>query len=278
MKVYDAKNLKYQDKLAEKRRRVLIFKILFFIGLAIAAIGFLFYLFFFSGLFEIREVSIGGLDKISKDEFMRILDGKTDSKRFGFLEYQKNIIFFNSGVFKAEALAAFPGIKDLSVAKKLPHILDINITEREAAGIWCFLDDGSNPFTTNCRYFDKEGNTWGEAAKSSGFLILNVDDNRRLNEKKPDTALLAGMTFILSRLKEINIFVRKFIIPENFIGDFRALTSENYDLIFSADSDIAKQLEVLKIFLAEKRDSSSAAVGFNPQYIDLRINGRIYYK
>jgi len=72
----------------------------------------------------------------------------------------------------------------------------------------------------------------------------------------------------------MNIFINKFTIPDKFISDFSAFTSNGYELLFSTDSDVNKQLEVLEIFLAEKKDDPD----FKPQYIDLRINGRVYYK
>lgn len=281
MKVYDAKNLKYQDKLAEKRRRVWILKTLFFVGLVIAVVGFILYLLFFSGFLEIKELSVNGLDKVNSDRFHNELNKRLNSKWLGLLEYQRNVFFFNSEDFKAEALVTFMEIKEISVNKEPPHTLNINITERETAGVWCFIDSGSTGLTTSCKYFDKEGILWGEAAKSSGFLILAVDDLRQGSEKI-DRGLLDAIMLILERLKEINILVNKFTIPDNFIGDFSAFTSNGYELLFSMDFDVSKQLDVLKIFLAEKKGSGTLneeyLTPFNPEYIDLRINGRIYYK
>lgn len=269
MKVYDAKNIKYRDGLAEKRHRVFILKTLFFIGLAIAMIGLVLYIFFFSVLLEIKDISVSGLNKVSSDKFNNGLNERLNYKWLGLLEHQKNVFFFDSDAFKTEALAVFQEIKDISINKKPPHTLNIAVTERETAGIWCFVD--------GCKYFDKEGVTWGEAAKSSGFLILVVDDLRS-NMQEMDRELLAGIMLISERLKELNILVSKFTVPDNFIGDFKVLTSDGYELLFNMDSDIKEQLDVLEIFLAEKQNESPPAGGFKPQYIDLRINGRVYYK
>ena len=269
MRVYDGKNIKYQDKLAEKRRRVWILKILFFVGLAIAIVGFILYFLFFSGLLEIKEISVSGIDKVGNKEFHDKLNKRLNFKWLGLLERQKNVLFFNSDAFKAEVFAAFPEIKEISINKKPPHTLNIDVTERTTAGIWCFI--------SSCKYFDKEGITWGEAAKSSGFLILAVDDLRP-GPQSIDLKLLSNVMLISEQLKKNDIFVSKFTIPENFIGDFDAATSRGYGLLFSTGSDIKSQLEVLEIFLAEKNGDLPPAGGFKPQYIDLRINGRVYYK
>ncbi len=268
MRAYDAKNIKYKDGLAEKRHRVWVLKTLFFVGLVIAAVGFILYLLFFSGFLEVKEISVNGLDKVSSDRFHNELNKRLNSKWLGMLEHQRNLIFFNSDIFKAEMLSIFPEIKDITLDKNLPHALNITLMEREAAGIWCFV----GPPAGGCKYFDKEGNMWGEAAKSSGFLILVVDDLRP--DVQLDKNLLEDFITIYERLKDMNIFVSKFTVPSNFVGDFKVLTSNNYELLFSMDSNIDGQLEVLDIFLTEKRGETS----FKPQYIDIRIDGRIYYK
>ena len=264
MQVYDAKNVRYKDKLAKKRRRVWILKILFFVGLFIAVVGFILYLLFFSGFLEIKELSVNGLDKVNSDRFHGELNKRLNSRWLGLIEFQRNMLFFDSDAFNAEMLASFLEIKEISVSKEPPHALNIDVTERVTAGIWCFVG--------GCKYFDKEGVMWGETARSSGFLILVVEDMRP--EVQLDKDLLDNFTTIYEQLKEINILVSKFVIPDNFIGNFSAFTSDDYKLLFSTDSDINKQLEVLEIFLIDKKDDSD----FAPQYIDLRINGRVYYK
>ena len=264
MRVYDAKNIKFKDGLTEKRRKAYILKTLFFVGLIISIAGFALYLLFFSGLLEINLVNISGLNKISGDEFNKVLNERLDSKWLGFLKRQRNLIFFDADSFRVEMLATFPEIKEISVNKEPLHTLNIDVTERTTVGIWCFVD--------NCKYFDEWGSVWGSAAKSSGSLVIVVEDMRQ--EKEMDSDILNDVMLISKQLKEMNIFINKFIIPDKFIGDFNALTSGGYELLFNADSDIKEQLKVLDIFLKEKRGDPD----FKPQYIDLRINGRIYYK
>ena len=289
MRVYDAKNIKFKDGLVEKRRKIFVLKILFFVGLVIVVVGLVLYLLFFSGFLEIKEVSVNGLNKVGSDEFNSQLNTRLNSKWLGLLERQKNVVLFDSDAFMAEVFTAFPEIKSISINKKPPHILNIDVTERVTIGIWCFVGD--------CKYFDEEGAVWGEAVKSSGFLILVIDDLRQdLKNLDPersrddsqrvsasyeiDQALLNSIMLISDKLAEMNIFVSKFMVPDNFIGDFIAFTSGGYELMFSIDSDIGSQLKVLEIFLADKKDLSAQADGpdFKPQYIDLRIKDRIYYK
>jgi len=105
---------------------------------------------------------------------------------------------------------------------------------------------------------------------------LTVNDLRQ-NAQEINSELLAGIMLISERLKRMNVFINTFTIPDDFIGDFNALTSNGYKLLFSMDSDISRQLDILEIFLKDKQNNSSVG-GFHPKYIDLRINGRVYYK
>ena len=51
-------------------------------------------------------------------------------------------------------------------------------------------------------------------------------------------------------------------------------TGKGYDIIFDAGGDVADQLSVLTVFLADRAKDPA----FAPQYIDLRTPGRVYYK
>ena len=70
-----------------------------------------------------------------------------------------------------------------------------------------------------------------------------------------------------------NIRVNKIEIRPDSINDFYIYTTNGFYIIFNMEISIPKQIEVLKIFLAEKGQD------FKPtEYIDLRIEGRVYYK
>jgi hypothetical protein len=265
MKAYDGKKLKFQNNLDKKRKRIFVLKYFFFAGLIFIIFSSFVYLLFFSGILEIKNISVEGLDKIDQQEIYKKISDKLNSKLLGILPYQKNIVFFRPNSFKAEILKTFPEIKDISVSKEPPHSLNINIIERKVVGVWCFVN--------NCKYFDEEGVMWGKAPKSSGFIFIIVED-LRTNIFTIDNVLLKNVLFISDRLKQSNIFIKKFVIPDNFVDDFSIFTSDNYELKLSLDSDIKEQLDALDIFLVDKKNN----VDFHPKYIDLRINGRIYYK
>ncbi len=261
MRPVNIKRLNYKDEVVRRHRRAFVLKIVLWgLGTVIVVAG-LIYLFFFSSLFDIREVSFNGLDTVNSEEFKGKIDERLGQKVLGFLPRRNNIFFSNTGNFEAEIASAYPVFKSVKVEKKMTHGLVFNFTERKPAGIWCFKN--------SCSYFDDNKILWGQPAKSSGFIFLAVDDQRSGIEKIDDEFFGP----IMEVAKNLSGDIKNIIIPESSFSDFRVYTSDYY-IIFTIDSDVQNQLDVLKIFLREK----SKEADFHPQYIDLRIEGRVYYK
>ena len=258
---------RYGDNLArEKWRR-------FFIRISIATFcgamlgGISGYALFYSGWLDINSISINGLKSVTEDQVSPTIKTMIEKNVLPILRirFQENVIFFDSDMAKESILAQFPAIKEVEIIKELPHEIIVNLTERVALGTWCLGQ--------NCYYFDDEGVLWGKALRSSGSLLLNVEDLRKSdNSTKVDVQLLAGIKELISALENISIKINRIEIPADSIGEFRAYTTHGYYLILNMESSVKDQVTVLRILLKEKGE------GFNPQYIDLKVEGRAYYK
>ena len=154
----------------------------------------------------------------------------------------------------------------MNIQRKLLHGLALNFLERKPSGIWCFKE--------SCSYFDNDKVLWGQPAKSSGFIFLTVDDQRLKTEPQIDSDFFEP---IMEVAKSMSGEINNIIIPEGSFNEFRVYTADYY-VIFTTDFSIQNQLDVLKIFMNDKAKTPQSADGFHPQYIDLRIDGRVYYK
>lgn len=268
MKAYDIKKLSYRDELARRNRLFFILKLSGFVAAFIFIAGGGLYVLFFTDKLEIKDITISGLQTLDQGLIMREVDKRLGQKKYGYLRIQKNILFFDGDELEASILSANPVLKTIQAKKKFPHKLEIDVLERKPAGIWCADNE--------CRYFDKETNTWGPAARSSGFLFLTIEDERLRDRFEIDRDFLEAIKDVLANLSWLSI--KNIIIPQNSFDEFRVYTDRNFYLIFSLDSNIKNQADVLKIFLDDKSKDPPPAGGSNPQYIDLRIDGRIYYK
>ncbi len=259
-------NIRYADRLAKEKFRRKIAGIVggVILGSSLFALGA--YLFFFSPILEIQSITASGLEKVSDDEVLARVREQIHQKKFLYFEPFKNILVFNSAAMRDRLLASYPSLKTVTIQKDFPHGLALSFVEREPLGVWCFGRE--------CLYFDADGALWGPAPQSSGSLLTIVRDERQREiVTEMDRRYVTAVQEIASGLKAMGVPMRDISIPPGIIGDIHANTMQGYPLFFSLDSDIPAQLDVLRIFLDQKGDQN-----FKPQYLDLRIRGRVYYK
>ncbi len=262
MRPVNIKKLNYKDQVARRHRRTFVFRVVLG-GLGIGAAGAgLVYLLFFSRFFEVREISFSGLDVMSSDELRSKINDTLNQKLLRYITRRSNIFFVSASGLEKEFTSTYPIFKSVKVAKKLFHGLIFNFVERKPAGVWCFKE--------SCSYFDNDKILWGHPAKSSGFIFLTIEDKRDRPSREIDDEFFKP---IMEVARESGT-IKNVVISADSFHEFRVYTAAGYYIMFSLDSNIKNQLEIFNIFLAE-RDKS---LEFHPQYVDLRIDGRIYYK
>lgn len=257
----------YSGNLARKKRRRFFIRLLVSVFFGFMLGGASAYALFYSGWLEVNSISINGLKSVTEDQISLTIKAMIEKNVVPILNirFQKNVLFFDPEPVQEAILAQFPEIKKVEITKELPHKIIVNITERVALGTWCSNEQ--------CRYFDEEGVLWGKSLRSSGALLLNVEDLRQIEgQKKIGPQLLSGIKELVSGLENIGVKINKIEIPADSIGEFRVYTTRGYYLTLNIQSNIKDQINVLRILLKEKGES------FNPQYIDLKVEGRAYYK
>lgn len=262
---------KYKDELrVQKRKKILVravfcavFIILGFMGVA--------YLLFFSRQLDVRSVKINAADELRVQISVAVEDWLNWKK--WLVARRNNIVFLSSEQLASVLVGQFPKLESARVVKKLPHSLEISVNERKSAGIWCFS------VRERCFYFDKNGIAFSPTQFSSGFLLLNVVDRRERDVELGDVVAEGDwLTNIIKAKENLNkhdINISEFVISADSFEEFHAVTAYGWTIMFSNSTDISKQIDALRIFLSEKFTSGQKA---NLQYIDLRIQDRIYYK
>lgn len=277
MRPVNVKNINYRDQVASRHRQAFVLKIVVAVLGTVVVVAGLIYLLFFSNLFDVREVSFNGLYTVSSDVFKVKIDESLNQKILKYLPLRNNIFFFSTSNFENEFASTYPIFKSVNIQKKLLHGLVLNFLERKPAGVWCFASTDSTGSSQagsvqvgHCQYFDEDKVLWGQPGKSSGFIFLTIEDNRQTESRQIDNEFFEPiMEVAKSMLGEI----KNIIIPADSFNEFRVYTTDYY-IIFTTDSDILNQIDVLKIFMKDKNGDPN----FHPQYIDLRIDGRVYYK
>ena len=295
MRPVDVKKFKYHDSLASKRRHNFHVKA-WLIGLAVPTviIGIGYGLFYTSWL-KITTITYQGLAGGHQDDVGKVVDDVLNYKILG-IPVGRDILFFRSGSLIADLTSQFSFIENVSIQKKYFNSIKITAIERQAEGVWCFGStslprQGSGQVTTSttvpdCRYFDNGGVTFGQAIQSSGVLLLNVDDMRIQSASASlstvDLRFLKAIQAVVPVLISQDVKVKNITIPFGTYTEFDILVSDpallagagGYLVKFSLDSDIQSQLDVFRIFRSQKMADGS----LRPQYVDLRFDGRVYFK
>lgn len=260
----------YSGELAKKKRRVFLLRLsgIFFIVLIII-LGFI-YLILFSPYIKIKDISIIGNQAVLSEDLYSEVEKVRNRKILGILDVHQNYLFFDTEEVRNNIIIRFPVIRSVDIKKPAYNSFVFEITERKPIGTWCF----SASDWEICKFFDEEGGLWGETAKSQGSVLLSVIDeegevpnNNRLDEEvfltfKNLTYNLTGTTRPLS-----------IIFMANGLGDIKVNTAAGFYILFNKRG-IEDQIRDLKIFLTDKESDPT----FKPEYLDLRVSGRVYFK
>ncbi len=262
----------YKDELRIKKRKKVALRALIALFIIVAACVGLGYLLFFANLLDVRTIDISDAEIIPSAELRTATEEWLNGGFLGIAR-NKNLLFISAGELASELTAKFPRIDSVKIRKEFPHNLKITVVERQSAGIWCFIASGK------CFYFDKNGVAYAEATQSSGFLILNVTDYQgqavALGSRVSSEEWVKNIITARELLLKTGVNIAEFSIPSGSFDEFDAKTAGGWKILFSNSTDIAKQIASLGILF---RDKLSAEKRTGLQYIDLRIQDRIYYK
>lgn len=196
---------------------------------------------------------------------------KKRARQFNF-GVSKKIFYFLIPAIILGGIFYFLLIFDRPKAKEanLASLKTVNAEEkREAIGIWCKEND--------CFYFDKEGVIFEESPKSSGSLLILIEDTR-------DTAANLGSAVLsepqivlaedLQRLLKGNFPFAVSSILIRADGEYELLTTEGWRILLHKTDSLEHQFSNLKYLLDEEIKERRREL----DYVDLRLGNKIYYK
>lgn len=213
---------------------------------------------------EIKEALIGSLLKNSK---IRSLFGS------------ENLFFWPSKIPKIPASLYW--LSGLNLEKNWEEKkIAIKAEEREPYLLWCLAASG------NCYWLDEEGIVFSAAPKAEGFIIPKVfeqGDRRQLSFGQPfyeNVLLVKNALEIIKRVKNFPLAVSEFLIEKPNLEELIAET-EGPKLYFSLRflvQNLDKVLNNLTNRLSSYGGSPEGKDFQKLEYIDFRVENRIYYK
>jgi hypothetical protein len=193
----------------------------------------------------------------------------------------------------------------VNVYREAPNFLVIKIEERESIGIWCRVEYQEIEKTATsteiveeeilshqeikperkinqCFYIDKEGIIFKESPLISGSLVLNIYSVRekpaKIRIKVTSPEMIDFILAVKNGLPKIKTAYGFLPEADDFeivsIEDLRVNTSQGWQIYFNPAYSVDSQLSALATVLEKEIKQAIDSL----KYLDLRIEGRVYYK
>jgi len=260
-----------QEKIIKKKRRIISRTKHFFVLAAVLAAAAVVVL-FFGDLFDVRTVNINASLALSSDAVHAKAWEVLDEKVFG-ISRKNNIMIFSPQKIESVLKDTFPRIDSVKIRRISPHELSIDIIERSPVGLWCLMAK------SRCFYYDDTGIAFAEIAPSSGYIFIAVHDYTEREIQLGEQVASVGLRTNILELKKIlqfgGITVASVEITPDALDEFKIVTTEGWSILYINDDTVREQTNNLLAFL---KNNISSRVRSNLNYIDLRIDDRIYYK
>lgn len=252
-----------KKRTGRKKRRLFIILILLVLILV--------YIFLFSPVFKIRAIEVSGNKEIETEEIK-------DKFSYG------NIILATEENIKNDLIKKIPKIADLEINKNLiKRVVNLIIKERERLGIVCQVSEQETrnkkqETIEECFYIDKQGVIFEDAPQTSGSLILLIKDYSQRDFYLGKEVFEEKIMNFISKIKE-NLFLETGVRVSDFnilslpTKELKVITSQGWYILFDLERGAENQILALKAALEEKIPNREGL-----EYVDLRIENRIYYK
>ena len=222
------------------------------------------YILFFSSLFQISRVDVQGPNATLSQTLDKEVNNYLNSRLLA-----RNWVFLNSSDLKSFLQKTFTGQETITVDKKFPNRLVVSTDEQKPALIW---KTGSHSYILSTN-----GRAITEQNKQSSSDLPVVYDNTNLpvdvGSKVTGRDFANFVTSIGSFLKDNKIDYEKIYVSDT-TSELNVQTKQGYTIKFSTllkpDSQTRSLKATLDLMAQQNKKASS--------YIDLRVDGRAFYK
>lgn len=264
------------QKRRKKIRRVSL-KIKLIIVAALIAISGVGWSLLFNRYFFIDNVVISGSQNIAENKVYDIIEQQLGKKSFFFFR-QQNIFAFSKRQAKNEILKNY-FVVNLKIHKKLPRTLEVSFSENTAAAVWAEND--------SYYYIDADLNILSPLDNlgligDAVVILKNISSEPLIKQEGLIKKVGIGEVYISAclgltkKLADLALDIDSICEINKPEAEIRFnFKNQGPKLRFSAEKNIDKQLEKLKVLLQEKISKDKLP---KLEYIDLRFGDKVYYK
>ena len=229
------------------------------------------YIFFYSPIFAIKNVDIQSTENIPAQLIKKnYVDWQMAQNKL-FVLRQSNIFLFSRSWLKKNISQKFDP-QELRMSKKLPHTLQIEIKEKNPSLVWITQE--------KYYYLEKNGLASQEADKDRLIAGLpQIYDESNADLKVGEQIIKKEVVQFILNLKEkmpeeTGINIASFSAPTRIAPQINVKTEKGFAIYFDPQRDAEAQISKLKRTIDELLKNKLDSL----QYIDLRMENRVYYK
>lgn len=217
--------------------------------------------------FKIRGVTVRGANNVPSGD-VELLANSAITGSYVYVVPRSSIFFYPRSLLTTRVKALSPRIASVRVYVNAARTLVIDISERSPAYLWCSEKDA-------CLLVDKGGFGFAQAFGSANLLFPRFIIGST-TPKVGNVPLSLDVFIPLARfIDTVPVKVtRVYVLGERS----EIVTKEGYTLIVNIYTDLASARRNLMLALSDPELTSSFARGIYPEYIDLRVAEKVFYK
>ena len=226
--------------------------IVIFILIILVIIAAIYYL-FYAPTFLIKNIIIQNTQNLSIAQDLDGLKGQ-------------NIFKINTTNLSEDLVAKYPEVNGLKITRGLPDTLRISFDERQSKLIW----------QSNEKYYlvDSYGAIYKiiETPNDLPLVKDNKDINVQIGQTVASENFMKFVTDLTATMQDKTGFSYKHFEVDDTIFQVSVITDQKWLLILDTTRSANDQLDALMQFIGEYPNENIS------EYIDLRVDGRVYYK
>jgi cell division protein FtsQ len=243
------------DEIKEKKKIGWIYPLVFCLLL-----GAVTYIIFFSPYLQVATIRFSDTRYVSREELEKVTQTSKGT-------LNNNIITFGFFNFK-NRLGEVTGVKSFQIIRKFPNTINIEIVEKSPIFVWQILDR---------KYLvDENGYVWANYEDKYASLPVVVDTKNvpvQLGNKIVSPSFVIFVQDLYGNLEGTTGAKVVKVEVLDIVNDLKVTSSDGWYVYFDATRTAKNQLTSLVRVLEEVRNKKRGL-----EYVDLRIDNRIFYK
>ena len=244
----------------------------FYSILTILIAGSLVYLCLFSNFFKIKKIVLVNNKDVQFSEVEKIVRPILNDKRFLFFPAD-SIFLINTKNIETELIRNILQIESLRIKRRYPDVLKIIIQEKEPVIVW---------LTQDRTYFvDQKGKICYEVSneilQNTNLPVVkdNLGKEVKVNEKVIEENVVKAVQNINKKFRtKTGYEISYFEVPAAMASEVHVKTKTGFKVYFNCQRDLEAQFNDLVAVLEYQIKEQVT----NISYIDLRVEGWIYYR